>query len=119
MLRNTIVVLALLGALSACSTTQELRQARIETNERLTSYSPLTGESYRRLPRVLTENQQVRAMPKDSAYSYSPFTGESSLIETQPGRRAPASKRKSPNQSDQVVSYSPLWGEALVVPRDK
>lgn len=117
MFRNIFLTL-LLSCLAACSTTQELKEARRDNNERLVSYSALTGESYRLLPRVGLDAEQARAMPKNSAYSYSPITGQSTLIQTQPGRKGKISLRKSPNQPDQVVSYSPLWGEALVVPRD-
>ncbi len=114
-------VLFLVGAfaLAGCSATQELKEARRINEERIVSYSPLYGESDRLLPRIKPQDEEMRAMPRNGVMSHSVLSGEKKLINTKPGKKSPVSNRKSPNQSDAIVSYSPLWGEAFVVPRDR
>ena len=100
-------------------TTYEGKKAQQRAKERVVTYSPLSGYSYRLPPREEaseSKKEEVK-LPPNTRLSYSPITGETTLIELNPGRSYQVD-REDPSSREVVASYSPLTGEATWVPRD-
>ena len=111
MLIRILLVTSLLVWFSSCTTTNELRRARLVNEHRVMTYLPDNGRIYRLEPFEQPTVESPRAMPNFEALSYSPLKSEPAVVQMNKGKMMPAQARpRSP-----VVSYSPLTGEAVII----
>lgn len=105
-----LIALALLF-LQGCTTTAELKKARVRNQERSVTYSPLSGKSYRYPPLTESQEEEPRARLKWEEVSNSPFSLESKTILINPGRIAAAASQR---EKQPGVVYNPFTGETTV-----